>query len=109
MIKPWLARQAYSLVLRLATPAYLWRIWSRGKVEPGYVGIKVNHYGSQRGVDIVLDLAHGGTPAVGGRNHHVDGAGCQHANAARKDVGVAEDVFHPRFADHGGASIGACR
>lgn len=36
MIKPWLARQAYSLVLRLATPAYLWRIWSRGKVEPGY-------------------------------------------------------------------------
>ncbi len=36
MIKPWLARQAYSLVLRLATPAYLWRIWSRGKVEAGY-------------------------------------------------------------------------
>lgn len=36
MIKPWLARQAYSLVLRLATPAYLWRIWSRGKQEPGY-------------------------------------------------------------------------
>lgn len=36
MIKPWLARQAYSLVLRLATPAYLWRIWSRGQVEPGY-------------------------------------------------------------------------
>ncbi len=34
--KPWLARQAYSLLLRLGTPAYLWRIWSRGKVEPGY-------------------------------------------------------------------------
>lgn len=32
----WLARQAYSLVLRLGTPAYLWRIWSRGKVEAGY-------------------------------------------------------------------------
>lgn len=36
VFKPWLARQAYSLVLRLGTPAYLWRIWSRGKVEPGY-------------------------------------------------------------------------
>ncbi|KGM41340.1 3-deoxy-D-manno-octulosonic acid transferase [Aquabacterium sp. NJ1] len=35
-LKPWLARQAYSLLLRLGTPAYLWRIWSRGKVEPGY-------------------------------------------------------------------------
>ncbi|MBI2734742.1 MAG: 3-deoxy-D-manno-octulosonic acid transferase [Aquabacterium sp.] len=34
--KPWLARQAYSLLLRLGTPAYLWRIWSRGQVEPGY-------------------------------------------------------------------------
>lgn len=34
--KCWLARQAYSLLLRLGTPAYLWRIWSRGKVEPGY-------------------------------------------------------------------------
>lgn len=34
--KPWLARQAYSLLLRLGTPAYLWRIWSRGRQEPGY-------------------------------------------------------------------------
>jgi 3-deoxy-D-manno-octulosonic-acid transferase len=34
--KSWLARQAYSQILRLATPAYLWRIWSRGRVEPGY-------------------------------------------------------------------------
>jgi 3-deoxy-D-manno-octulosonic-acid transferase len=34
--KPWLARQAYSLLLRLGTPAYLWKIWSRGKVEPVY-------------------------------------------------------------------------
>lgn len=34
--KPWLARQAYSLLLRLGTPAYLWRIWSRGKLEPAY-------------------------------------------------------------------------
>jgi 3-deoxy-D-manno-octulosonic-acid transferase len=35
-IKPWLARQAYSLLMRLAVPAYLWRLWSRGKVEPAY-------------------------------------------------------------------------
>lgn len=34
--KPWLARQAYSTLLRLGTPAYLWRIWSRGRIEPGY-------------------------------------------------------------------------
>ena len=35
-MKEWLARQAYSLVLRLGTPAYLWRIWSRGRLEPMY-------------------------------------------------------------------------
>jgi len=35
-LTPWLARQAYSLLLRLGTPAYLWRLWSRGKVEPAY-------------------------------------------------------------------------
>lgn len=35
-MKYWLARQAYSLVLRLGTPAYLWRIWSRGRDEPLY-------------------------------------------------------------------------
>lgn len=34
--KAWLARQAYSLLLRLGTPLYLARIWSRGRVEPGY-------------------------------------------------------------------------
>ncbi|MGC4060544.1 MAG: 3-deoxy-D-manno-octulosonic acid transferase [Aquabacterium sp.] len=34
--KSWLARQVYSLLLRLGTPAYLWRIWSRGRIEPGY-------------------------------------------------------------------------
>lgn len=32
----WLARQAYSLLLRLGTPAYLWRVWSRGRTERGY-------------------------------------------------------------------------
>jgi 3-deoxy-D-manno-octulosonic-acid transferase len=26
----------YAGVLRLATPAYLWRVWSRGRVEPDY-------------------------------------------------------------------------
>ncbi len=34
--KAWLARQAYSLILRLGTPAYLWRVWSRGREEPPY-------------------------------------------------------------------------
>ena len=31
-----LARVAYSLLLRLATPAYLARLWWRGRVEPPY-------------------------------------------------------------------------
>ncbi len=35
-VKACLARQAYSLVLRLGTPAYLWRVWSRGREEPDY-------------------------------------------------------------------------
>lgn len=34
--RAWLARQAYTLLLRLAMPAYLWRVWSRGQEEPGY-------------------------------------------------------------------------
>jgi len=32
----WLARQLYSLLLRLGTPLYLWRVWSRGRQEPDY-------------------------------------------------------------------------
>jgi 3-deoxy-D-manno-octulosonic-acid transferase len=36
VVLSWLAQQAYSTLLRLATPAYLWRVWSRGKQEPGY-------------------------------------------------------------------------
>ena len=32
----WLARVAYASVLRLGTPAYLWRVWSRGRIEPEY-------------------------------------------------------------------------
>lgn len=36
MLKSWLARQAYSLLLRLLTPAYLWRVWQRGREEPTY-------------------------------------------------------------------------
>ncbi|RRS02743.1 3-deoxy-D-manno-octulosonic acid transferase [Aquabacterium soli] len=32
----WLARNAYASVLRLGTPAYLWRVWSRGREEPDY-------------------------------------------------------------------------
>lgn len=36
MVKQWLARQAYSLLLRVGTPLYLWRVWSRGQTEPTY-------------------------------------------------------------------------
>ena len=36
MFKQWLARQAYSLLLRVGTPLYLWRVWTRGKTEPDY-------------------------------------------------------------------------
>ncbi|MFN3888690.1 MAG: 3-deoxy-D-manno-octulosonic acid transferase, partial [Aquabacterium sp.] len=35
-LSAWLARQAYSLLLRLGTPAYLWRVWARGREEPAY-------------------------------------------------------------------------
>lgn len=35
-MKPWLARQVYSLLLRLGTPAYLGRVWARGREEPAY-------------------------------------------------------------------------
>lgn len=34
--RAWLARQVYSSLLRLGTPAYLARVWSRGRQEPGY-------------------------------------------------------------------------
>ena len=34
--RAWLARQFYATLLRLGTPAYLWRVWSRGREEPGY-------------------------------------------------------------------------
>ena len=36
MIKQWLAREAYSLLLRVGMPFYLWRVWSRGRTEPTY-------------------------------------------------------------------------
>ena len=35
-VRAWLARQLYATLLRLGTPAYLWRVWSRGREEPGY-------------------------------------------------------------------------
>ena len=35
-MKPWLARIAYSALLRLLTPAYLLRLWWRGRREPLY-------------------------------------------------------------------------
>ncbi len=34
--RAWLARQAYAVLLRLGTPFYLWRVWSRGREEPDY-------------------------------------------------------------------------
>lgn len=36
ILSAWLARQAYTLLLRLGTPAYLWRVWARGREEPDY-------------------------------------------------------------------------
>src|SRR3989344_2108062 len=41
--RAWLARQLYSTLLRLGTPAYLWRGWSRGRDEPAY-----RHFWPQR-------------------------------------------------------------
>lgn len=35
-LKTWLAQQAYSLLMRLIVPAYLWRVWRRGREEPTY-------------------------------------------------------------------------
>ena len=34
--RAWLARQAYAFLLRAGTPAYLWRVWARGRQEPDY-------------------------------------------------------------------------
>lgn len=51
----WLARGAYSLLLRLATPAYLARLWWRGRAEPGYR----EHIGERLGL--------GSAPAEPGR------------------------------------------
>ena len=42
-MRAWLARQLYSTLLRLGTPAYLWRVWSRGRDEPAY-----RHFWPQR-------------------------------------------------------------
>ncbi|WP_298014764.1 3-deoxy-D-manno-octulosonic acid transferase [uncultured Aquabacterium sp.] len=36
ILSAWLVRQAYTLLLRLGTPAYLWRVWLRGRDEPDY-------------------------------------------------------------------------
>ncbi|MDI1260225.1 3-deoxy-D-manno-octulosonic acid transferase [Aquabacterium sp.] len=36
MFKTWLAQQAYSLLMRVIVPAYLWRVWRRGRQEPLY-------------------------------------------------------------------------
>jgi len=36
VFKTWWAQQAYSLLMRLIVPAYLWRVWRRGREEPTY-------------------------------------------------------------------------
>lgn len=49
MIKQWLARQAYSLLLRVGMPFYLWRVWSRGRTEPTYRAVwweRLGFYGA---------------------------------------------------------------
>lgn len=45
-----LARLAYATLLWLATPAYLWKLWRRGRAEPLYrhaVGERLGRYGSE--------------------------------------------------------------
>jgi 3-deoxy-D-manno-octulosonic-acid transferase len=52
-VAPWadrLARAAWALALRLATPAYLLRLWRRGTAEPGYrshLGERLGLYGDR--------------------------------------------------------------
>ena len=44
-------RGLYALVLRLATPIYFWRLWQRGKREPGYrfrMGERLGFYSGRR-------------------------------------------------------------
>lgn len=47
--RAWLARQLYSTLLRLGTPAYLWRVWSRGRQEPGYRRMWIERLGWHHG------------------------------------------------------------
>lgn len=48
-MRVWLARQIYSTLLRLGTPAYLWRVWSRGRQEPGYRSMWPERLGWHKG------------------------------------------------------------
>lgn len=69
-MKEMLARAAYSSLLRLATPAYLARLWWRGAREPGYrVGF------SER-------LGFGGPPSTGALWIHAVSLGETHAASA---------------------------
>src|SRR3954465_12422818 len=45
--RSWLARTAYSNLLRLLTPVYVLRLWWRGRAEPLYrhaIGERFGHY-----------------------------------------------------------------
>lgn len=54
-MRAWLARHAYSLLLRLGTPVYLWRVWSRGREEPEYRA----HWPERLGLYSTPSQAHG--------------------------------------------------
>jgi 3-deoxy-D-manno-octulosonic-acid transferase len=48
-LRPWLARRAYSNLLRLLTPFYLLRLWWRGRAEPLYRHALGERLGDYRG------------------------------------------------------------
>lgn len=63
MFKQWLARQAYSLLLRVGTPFYLWRVWARGRTEPTYRAMwweRLGVYGPKHRKALQRQLANGG-------------------------------------------------
>lgn len=62
-----LARGAYSWLLRLLVPAYLLRLWSRGRAEPLYrraVGERLGLYGEDGGASSQAGVAVGGQGAA---------------------------------------------
>jgi len=77
-VRPWLARCAYSFLMRLLTPAYVLRLWWRGRAEPLYrhaMGERLGLYG-----------AHGSAPWSGGLWVHAVSLGETRAAAALIDA-----------------------